>query len=78
VRITKLESIPLRIANLDATANDGSQETAVVKIHTDEHIMGIGEIDASASTVKAVLEAPSCHNWSLSFQEMLLKTRRLK
>ena len=72
MRITKIESIPLRIANLDATANDGSQENIVVKIHTDEGITGIGEVDASASMVKAVLEAPSCHNWSLSFQEMLL------
>jgi len=72
VRITKVESIPLRIANLDATANDGSQETIVVKIHTDADIVGIGEVDASASMVKAVLEAPSCHNWSLSFEEMLL------
>ena len=72
MRITKVESIPLRIANLDATANDGSQETIVVKIHTDADIVGIGEVDASASMVKAVLEAPSCHNWSLSFEEMLL------
>jgi L-rhamnonate dehydratase len=72
VRITKIEPIPLRIANLDATANDGSQETIVVKIHTDEGTMGIGEVDASASMIKAVLEAPSSHNWSLSFEDMLV------
>lgn len=72
MKITKIESIPLRVPNVDATANDGAQETIVVKIHTDEGITGIGEVDASAWMVKAVLEAPSCHNWSLSFQEMLL------
>jgi L-rhamnonate dehydratase len=72
MKITTIESIPLRVANVDAKANDGSQETIVVKIHTDENITGIGEVDASASMVKAVLEAPSCHNWSLSFHDMLV------
>jgi L-alanine-DL-glutamate epimerase-like enolase superfamily enzyme len=72
MKITRIESIPLRVANLDATANDGSQETLIVKIHTDAEFTGIGEVDASSSMVKAVLEAPSSHNWSLSFQDMLI------
>ncbi|PYV15047.1 MAG: mandelate racemase/muconate lactonizing enzyme family protein [Acidobacteria bacterium] len=72
MKITKIESTPVRAANVDATANDGAQETIIVKIHTDEDIVGIGEVDASAWMIRAVLEAPSCHNWSLSFQEMLL------
>jgi L-rhamnonate dehydratase len=72
MKITRIEAIPLRVANIDSTANDGAQETIIVRIHTDEGITGIGEVDASASMVKAVLEAPSSHNWSLSFQDMLV------
>ncbi len=56
MKVTKVESIPLRVADVDATANDGAQETIVVKIHTDEGFTGIGEVDASAWMVKAVLE----------------------
>lgn len=72
MKITKVEAIPLRGKRVDATANDGAQETVIVRIQTDAEITGIGEVDASPLMVKAVLEAPSSHNWSLSFQDMLL------
>lgn len=72
MKITKIEAIPLRVKQVDATANDGSQETVIVKVHTDAGITGIGEVDASPSMVKAVLEAPSSHNWSLGFQDLLI------
>ncbi len=72
MKITRIESIPLRIANVSSKANDGAQETVIVRIHTDEGIAGIGEVDASPFMVKAVLEAPSSHNWSLSFRDLLI------
>lgn len=72
MKITRIEAIPLRIPNVSSKANDGSQETVVVKIHTDTGITGIGEVDASPVMVKAVLEAPSSHNWSLSFEDLLI------
>jgi len=72
MKITQLEAIPLRIPNVSSRANDGAQETIVVRIHTDAGITGIGEVDASPYMVKAVLEAPSSHNWSLSFHDLLI------
>jgi L-alanine-DL-glutamate epimerase-like enolase superfamily enzyme len=72
MKITKIDAIPLRIPNVSSKANDGAQETVIVKIHTDRGIVGIGEVDASPFMVKAVLEAPSSHNWSLSFQALLI------
>jgi L-rhamnonate dehydratase len=72
MKITGLEVIPLRVKQVDATANDGSQETVIVKVHTDSGISGIGEVDASPHMIKAVLEAPSSHNWSLSFKDLLV------
>lgn len=71
MKITNIEAIPLRVKQVDATANDGAQETIIVKVHTDSGITGLGEVDASPHMVKAVLEAPSSHNWSLSFQDLL-------
>lgn len=72
MKITKLEAIPLRVRQVDTTANDGAQETVIVKVHTDAGITGLGEVDASPHMIKAVLEAPSSHNWSLSFQDLLI------
>lgn len=72
MKITRLEVIPLRMPHVSSTANDGAQETVIVKIHTDAGITGIGEVDASPFMIKAVLEAPSSHNWSLSFQDLLI------
>src|SRR5712691_4176821 len=72
MKITQIEAIPLRMPNVSSKANDGAQETVIVKIHTDSGITGIGEVDASPLMVKAVLEAPSSHNWSLSFEDLLI------
>ncbi len=72
MKITRVEAIPLRIPIVSSKANDGAQETVIVKIHTDDGVVGIGEVDASPFMVKAVLEAPSSHNWSLSFQDLLI------
>ena len=72
MKITRIEAIPLRMPQVSSTANDGAQETVIVKVYTDEGITGIGEVDASPFMVKAVLEAPSSHNWSLSFEDLLI------
>ena len=72
MKITKIEAVPLRIPNVSAAANDGAQETVLIKVHTDSAITGIGEVDASPHMIKAVIEAPSSHNWSLSFHDLLV------
>jgi L-rhamnonate dehydratase len=72
MKITRIEALPLRITNVSSKANDGAQETIIVKIHTDAGFTGIGEVDASPYMIKAVLEAPSSHNWSLSFDDLLI------
>ncbi len=72
MKITGIEAIALRIPNVDPTANDGTQETAIVKVHTDAGITGIGEVDATPFVIKAMLEAPSSHNWGLGFSDLLI------
>src|SRR5437016_522718 len=72
MKITGIEAIPLRIPSVDPAANDGTQETVIIKVHTDAGIVGIGEVDATPFVIKAILEAPSSHNWSLSFHDMLV------
>jgi len=58
VKITRVEAIPLRLPELDATVADGIQDDVLVRVHTDEGITGIGEADSSPSVVKALVDAP--------------------
>src|SRR5437870_13881963 len=52
MKITKVEAIPLRIPDLDATRADGIQDDVIVRIHTDAGLTGVGEADASPEVVK--------------------------
>lgn len=51
---------------------DGSQDTAVILVHTDESITGIGEVDSSPEVVKAIVEAPASHDQCRGLKEILI------
>lgn len=60
MKIMKVEAIHLRLPEVNERC-DGSQETLVVRVHTDEGIVGIGEVDSSSLVAKAIIEAPLSH-----------------
>jgi L-rhamnonate dehydratase len=60
MKIIKVEAIHLRLPNVNERC-DGSQDTLVVKVHTDAGISGVGEVDSSPSVAKAIIEAPISH-----------------
>jgi L-alanine-DL-glutamate epimerase-like enolase superfamily enzyme len=60
MKITAVEAIPLRLPEVTERC-DGSQETLVVKVHTDAGITGVGEVDSSALVAKAIIDAPISH-----------------
>src|SRR5438105_10132570 len=60
MRITRVEAIHLRLPDVNERC-DGSQETLVVKVHTDTGITGVGEVDSSSLVAKAIIEAPLSH-----------------
>src|SRR5438270_8371602 len=60
MKITRVEAIPLRLPEVTERC-DGSQETLVVRLHTDEGLVGVGEVDSSAHVARAIIEAPLSH-----------------
>ncbi len=72
MRITDIEAIWLRLPEVDATRCDGTQETLVVRIYTDEGIVGIGEVDSVPLVCKAVIEAPPSHSIAIGLRELLI------
>ena len=60
MKITRVEPIHLRLPEVNERC-DGSQETLVVRVYTDEGIVGVGEVDSSSHAARAIIEAPLSH-----------------
>src|SRR4051794_19393929 len=60
MKITRIEAIHLRLPEVNERC-DGSQETLVVKVHTDAGLVGVGEVDSSSVVAKAIIDAPLSH-----------------
>jgi L-rhamnonate dehydratase len=72
VKITDVEAIVLRQPVLDDGIADGSQDDLVIRIHTDEGIVGIGEVDSAPEAVKALVDAPGSHAIANSLHGLLV------
>jgi len=72
VKITDVEAIVLRQPALDDGIADGSQDDLVIKVHTDEGIVGIGEVDSAPEAVHALVTAPGSHAIANSFHNLLV------
>src|SRR3954469_12676799 len=71
MKITRVEPIHLRLPDVNERC-DGSQETLVVKVHTDAGITGVGEVDSSSLVAKAVIEAPLSHKIARGLADCVL------
>ncbi len=71
MQITRVEPIHLRLPVVNERC-DGSQETLVVKVHTDTGLVGIGEVDSSSAVARAIIEAPVSHKICRGLAECVL------
>ena len=63
MKITRVEAIELRLPESEVLDKASSgQNSLIVKIHTDEGIVGIGEIDSCPRVAKAAIDAPFSHS----------------
>ncbi len=60
MKITDVEALYLRLPEITDRA-DGTQDTLIVRVHTDAGIVGLGEVDSSPLVAKAIIEAPMSH-----------------
>ena len=58
MKITKVEAIELRLPESYLGPKLGVRHVLIVKVHTDEGITGIGEVDSCPSVIKATIDAP--------------------
>jgi L-rhamnonate dehydratase len=72
MKITDVEAIILRQPAVDDAIADGSQDDLVIKVHTDEGIVGIGEVDSAPEAVAALVQRPSSHAIAGSLRDLLI------
>jgi L-rhamnonate dehydratase len=72
MKITRVEPIVLRTDHVDVTRADGTQDAFVVRVHTDEGLVGIGEADTSPYVARTMIEMPSSHSVARGLAEVLV------
>jgi L-rhamnonate dehydratase len=72
MRITEVEPLVLRLDHIDTTRADGTQDAFLLRIHTDEGIVGIGEADTSPYVARTIVEMPSSHAVARGVRELLV------
>jgi L-rhamnonate dehydratase len=72
VRITHVEPIVLRLPEVDTSRADGTQDAFIVRVHTDEGLVGVGEADTSPYLARTAVEMPSSHAVARGLGELLV------
>src|ERR1700754_2773264 len=72
MKITDIECMVLLSQGYRSEACDSSQDDLVVRIRTDEGLVGIGETDTNPWVARAMIEAPGTHIMGLGLKEALV------
>jgi L-alanine-DL-glutamate epimerase-like enolase superfamily enzyme len=72
VKITDVEALVLRAGEVDTSRADGTQDAFIVRIHTDEGLVGVGEGDTSPYVAQTIVNMPSSHSIARGLREILL------
>ncbi len=71
MKITDVQAIIVKQPEI-SIIGDGSQDTVVIKVMTDEGITGIGEVDSSPYVVKAIVEAKTSHMVCMGLRDVVI------
>ena len=71
MKITKVEAMLLRQPQIELVG-DGSQDTVLIRVDTDEGICGYGEVDSNPYVVKQIIESPASHMACVGLAELIV------
>jgi L-rhamnonate dehydratase len=72
VKITRVEPIILRLGSVDTGRADGTQDAFLVRVHTNEGIIGVGEADTAPYLAETMVTMPSSHAIARGLGELLV------
>ncbi len=71
MKITAVRSCVLRQPTIEMIG-DGSQDTILIVVETDEGITGIGEVDSAPYVCKSIIDTPASHMACMGLGEVLI------
>lgn len=71
MKITDIKVIYLRLPQVEERCDSG-QDALIVRVHTDEGITGIGEVDSAPLAVKGMILGPYSHTTSSGLKHLLI------
>jgi L-alanine-DL-glutamate epimerase-like enolase superfamily enzyme len=72
MKITDVEAFVLQPGEVDTSRADGTQDAFVVRVHTDEGIVGVGEGDTSPYVARTMVTMPSSHSIARGLRDVLV------
>jgi L-alanine-DL-glutamate epimerase-like enolase superfamily enzyme len=72
MKISHVEAIVLRQDVVDASRADGGQDGLLIRIETEEGLVGVGEVDSSPEICQAVIDAPPSHSIASGLRHLLV------
>lgn len=72
MRITDVEPLILRLPGVRSDLCDSTQDTLLVRVHTDEGFVGLGEADTSPEVGRAIILAPVSHLIARGLRDVLI------
>lgn len=78
MKIVEVEAVHLRLPDVDADRCDGTQDTLLIFVRTDDGLTGVGEVDSSPEVAKAVVEARPSHLTARGLRSVLIGTDPLQ
>jgi L-alanine-DL-glutamate epimerase-like enolase superfamily enzyme len=72
MKITDVEALVLKVGEIDTSRADGTQDAFIVRVHTDEGLVGVGEGDTSPYVAREIVTMPSSHSLARGLAEVLI------
>jgi L-alanine-DL-glutamate epimerase-like enolase superfamily enzyme len=72
MKITEVEALVLQVGEIDTSRADGTQDAFIVRVHTDEGLVGIGEGDTSPYVAREIVKMPSSHSLARGLHDVLI------
>ena len=72
MKIRDIEAIVVQRPMMDVRAADAMQDALIVRVETDEGIVGYGEGNHTPRAMKAIIESPGSHSWSQGLKDLLI------
>ncbi len=71
MKITTVDAIYVRLPEVKRQTDSG-QDALLVRIDTDDGVVGVGEVDSAPLAVKGMIEGPYCHEITTGLGELLV------